>query len=138
MSSRLQEIRNHYKQIIATDPHIRNRMLAVVVLLLLLIVLVLFSMQKGFSVLEHSGSQLMVFVAINVNIVLLAIVFYLIARNLLKLSYERRRHVLGVNLKTKLITSFIILSLPPWGFICLRVISLQQIWNHGSKDSRNQ
>ena len=91
-------------------------MLAVVVLLLLLIVLVLFSMQKGFSVLEHSGSQLMVFVAINVNIVLLAIVFYLIARNLLKLSYERRRHVLGVNLKTKLITSFIILSLPAMGF----------------------
>jgi len=88
----------------------------VVVLLLLLIVLVLFSMQKGFSVLEHSGSQLMVFVAINVNIVLLAIVFYLIARNLLKLSYERRRHVLGVNLKTKLITSFIILSLPAMGF----------------------
>ena len=116
MSPRLQEIRNHYKQIIATDPHIRNRMLAVVVLLLLLIVLVLFSMQKGFSVLEHSGSQLMVFVAINVNIVLLAIVFYLIARNLLKLSYERRRHVLGVNLKTKLITSFIILSLPAMGF----------------------
>ena len=91
-------------------------MLAVVVLLLMLIVLVLFSMQKGFSVLEHSGSQLMVFVAINVNIVLLAIVFYLIARNLLKLSYERRRHVLGVNLKTKLITSFIILSLPAMGF----------------------
>ena len=116
MSSRLQEIRNHYKEIIATDPHIRNRMLAVLVLLLLLIVLVLFSMQKGFSVLEHSGSQLMVFVAINVNIVLLAIVFYLIARNLLKLSYERRRHVLGVNLKTKLITSFIVLSLPAMGF----------------------
>ncbi len=116
MSSRLQEIRNHYKEIIATDPHFRNRMLAVVVLLLLLIVLVLFSMQKGFSVLEHSGSQLMVFVAINVNIVLLAIVFYLIARNLLKLSYERRRHVLGVNLKTKLITSFIVLSLPAMGF----------------------
>ena len=91
-------------------------MLAVFVLLLLLIVLVLFSMQKGFSVLEHSGSQLMVFVAINVNIVLLAIVFYLIARNLLKLSYERRRHVLGVNLKTKLITSFIVLSLPAMGF----------------------
>ena len=27
---------------------------------------------------------------------------------------------------------------PPWGFIFLRVTSLQQIWNHGSKDSRNQ
>ena len=87
-----------------------------VILLVLLIVLVMFSMQRGYSVLEQSGSQLMVFVAINVNIVLLAIVFYLIARNLLKLSYERRRHVLGVNLKTKLITSFIVLSLPAMGF----------------------
>mgnify|MGYP003313739179 FL=1 len=47
---------------------------------------------------------------------LLAIVFYLIARNLLKLVYERKQHVLGVNLKTKLIISFIILSLPAMGF----------------------
>jgi len=116
MPSHLKDLLNHYKQLIATDPNIRNRMLAVVVLLFLLIVLVMFSMQQGFSVLEQSGSQLMIFVAINVNIVLLAIVFYLIARNLLKLSYERRRHVLGVNLKTKLITSFIILSLPAMGF----------------------
>ena len=116
MPSRFQEIRKNYKELIATDPNFRNRMLVVVVLLLLLIVLLMFSMRQGFSFLEQSGSQLMVFVAINVNIVLLAIVFYMIARNLLKLSYERRRHVLGVNLKTKLITSFIVLSLPAMGF----------------------
>ena len=116
MPSRLQELLKNYKKLIVTDPNIRNRLLAVVVLSFLLIVLVMFSMKQGFSFLEQSGSQLMVFVAINVNIVLLAIVFYLIARNLLKLSYERRRHVLGVNLKTKLITSFIVLSLPAMGF----------------------
>ena len=116
MPSRLQELRKNYKELIATDPNIRNRMLVVAVLLLLLIVLVMFTMRQGFSVLEQSGSQLMVFVAININIVLLAIVFYMIARNLLKLSYERRHHVLGVNLKTKLITSFIVLSLPAMGF----------------------
>ena len=110
MLSHLKNLLKNYKDLIATDPNIRNRMLAVVVLLFLLIVLVMFSMQQGFSVLDQSGSQLMIFVAINVNIVLLAIVFYLIARNLLKLSYERRRHVLGVNLKTKLITSFLSLS----------------------------
>ena len=116
MPSRFQELRKNYKELIATDPNFRNRMLVVVVLLLLLFVLIMFSMRQGFSVLEQSGPQLMVFVAINVNIVLLAIVFYMIARNLLKLSYERRRHVLGVNLKTKLITSFIVLSLPAMGF----------------------
>ena len=84
MPSRLQELLKNYKKLIATDPNIRNRLLAVVVLLFLLIVLVMFSMKQGFSFLGQSGSQLMVFVAINVNIVLLAIVFYLIARNLLK------------------------------------------------------
>ena len=105
MPSRFQKLRKNYKELIDTDPNFRNRMLVVVVLLLLLIVLVMFSMRQGFSVLEQTGSQLMVFIAINVNIVLLAIVFYMIARNLLKLSYERRRRVLGVNLKTKLITS---------------------------------
>ena len=116
MPSRFQKLRKNYKELIDTDPNFRNRMLVVVVLLLLLIVLVMFSMRQGFSVLEQTGSQLMVFIAINVNIVLLAIVFYMIARNLLKLSYERRQHVLGVNLKTKLITSFIVLSLPAMGF----------------------
>jgi nitrogen fixation/metabolism regulation signal transduction histidine kinase len=116
MLSRFQKLRKKYKELIDTDPNFRNRMLVVAVLLLLLIVLVMFSMRQGFSVLEQTGSQLIVFIAINVNIVLLAIVFYMIARNLLKLSYERRRHVLGVNLKTKLITSFIVLSLPAMGF----------------------
>ena len=101
MSSRFQELQKNYKELIATDPNFRNRMLVVAVLLLLLIVLVMFSMRQGFSVLEQSNSQLMVFVAINVNIVLLAIVFYMIARNLLKLSYERRRHVLGEEIKRK-------------------------------------
>ena len=116
MPSRFQKLLKNYKELIDTDPNFRNRMLVVVILLLLLIVLVMFSMRQGFSVLEQTSSQLMVFIAINVNIVLLAIVFYMIARNLLKLSYERRRHVLGVNLKTKLITSFIVLSLPAMGF----------------------
>ena len=62
MPSRFQELRKNYKELIATDPNFRNRMLVVVVLLLLLFVLVMFSMRQGFSVLEQSGPQLMVFV----------------------------------------------------------------------------
>ncbi len=116
MSSRLSEIWNNFKDINESGPQFRNRMLAIVVLLLLLIVLIVFSLQQGFPGVQQSGSQLLIFVAININIVLLAIVFYLIARNLLKLTYERRQQVLGVNLKTKLITAFIILSLPAMGF----------------------
>jgi len=55
MPSRLKNLLKNYKELIATDSNIRNRMLAVVVLLFLLIVLVMFSMQQGFSVLEQSG-----------------------------------------------------------------------------------
>ena len=51
MSSRFQELQKNYKELIATDPNFRNRMLVVAVLLLLLIVLVMFSMRQGFSVL---------------------------------------------------------------------------------------
>ncbi len=116
MISRLQDTLNNYKELLNSDQNIRNRILVVIILLVLLIVLFLFSMRQGFSVLNQSGSQLMVFVAININIVLIAIVFYMIARNLLKLSHERQKQILGVNLKKKLITSFIVLSLPAMGF----------------------
>ena len=91
----------NYKNIINKDQNIRNRILVVLILLVLLIVLFMFSMNQGFSVLDQSRYQLMVFVAININIVLVAIVFYMIARNLLKLSNERRKQVLGVSLKKK-------------------------------------
>jgi len=40
------------------------------------------------------------------------LVFYLILKNLLKLIFERHRQALGVNLKTKLIIAFILISLP--------------------------
>ena len=116
MFSSIREYIINYKNLINKDQNIRNRILVVIILLVLLVVLFMFSMNQSFSVLDQSRYQLMVFVAININIVLLAIVFYMIARNLLKLSNERRKQVLGVNLKKKLITSFIVLSLPAMGF----------------------
>ena len=59
----------------------------------------------------------------------LAIVFYMIARNLLKLSNERRKQVLGVSLKKKLITSFIVLSLMRFKIMTLKM-SLKSRNNH--------
>ena len=91
MQSRLKNLLKNYKELIATDSNIRNRMLAVVVLLFLLIVLVMFSMQQGFSILEQSGSQLMVFVAINVVVVLhLELIFNLFTFYIEKKKDERK------------------------------------------------
>ena len=116
LKSRFYSFRNQYRELLRSDPRIRNRLLAILILLGLLSILIVFNIQQGFAGFEEGQSRLILFIAVNINIVLLAIVFYLIARNLLKLVYERKQHVLGVNLKTKLIISFIILSLPAMGF----------------------
>lgn len=50
---------------------------------------------------------------INLNLVLLAVLVFLIARNLSKLFLERRRNLLGSKLKTKLVVAFLSLSIIP-------------------------
>jgi len=110
------EVWSQFKELLRSDSHIRNRFLATFILFLLIIVLFAFSIQQGLPNADSLNSRLIFFLAINVNIVLLAIVFYLTIRNLLKLAYERRQGVFGVNLKTKLVIAFITLSLPAMAF----------------------
>ncbi len=50
---------------------------------------------------------------INLNLVLLAVLVFLIFRNLSKLFLERRKGLLGSKLKTKLVLSFLSLSIVP-------------------------
>jgi two-component system nitrogen regulation sensor histidine kinase NtrY len=50
---------------------------------------------------------------INLNLILLAVLVFLIFRNLSKLVIERRRGLLGSKLKTKLVLSFLTLSIVP-------------------------
>lgn len=50
---------------------------------------------------------------INLNLILLAILVFLIFRNLSKLLLERRKGLIGAKLKTKLVLSFVSLSIIP-------------------------
>jgi two-component system nitrogen regulation sensor histidine kinase NtrY len=50
---------------------------------------------------------------INLNLILLAVLVFLIFRNLSKLLIERRRGLLGSRLKSKLVLSFLTLSIVP-------------------------
>ncbi|MBF0280146.1 MAG: PAS domain-containing protein [SAR324 cluster bacterium] len=93
-------------------PEIRNRLFAIAGLVSCIFFLIYFDVQQGFTSWNTINSKLSIFVAINVNIVLLVLVFYLILKNLLKLIFEGNRQALGVNLKTKLIIAFILISLP--------------------------
>lgn len=96
---------------------IRARILTIVGLLLVISLLFAFLFNySGFHNWKNIDSNLTVFVAVNVNIVLLTAAFYMILRNLFKLVYERRKPLAGVGLKTKLIIAFVALSLPSTAF----------------------
>jgi len=50
---------------------------------------------------------------INLNIILLVLLVFLVARNLIKLFYDRRRRLLGAYLRFRLVIAFVAISLFP-------------------------
>lgn len=59
------------------------------------------------------SGHVFVFALYNLNIVLLILVVFLVIRNVVKLTLERRRKILGARLRTKLISAFITLTIIP-------------------------
>src|SRR5262245_43271650 len=57
------------------------------------------------------SSDVLVFVMVNLNVILLTILIVLVCRNLLKVYFEHRSKVLGAKFRTKLITAFVGLAL---------------------------
>jgi two-component system nitrogen regulation sensor histidine kinase NtrY len=62
---------------------------------------------------SSTGSNILFFVLINVNIILLGLLVFLVLRNLVKLVVERRRRILGSRLQVRLVLAFVSLSLVP-------------------------
>jgi two-component system, NtrC family, nitrogen regulation sensor histidine kinase NtrY len=67
---------------------------------------------------QFSGSgslsnNVIFFLLINLNIILLVLLVFLVARNLLKLVFERRRRMLGSHLRTRLVLAFLAVSIFP-------------------------
>jgi two-component system nitrogen regulation sensor histidine kinase NtrY len=59
------------------------------------------------------SNTILMFILINFNLLLLLLVIFLVFRNLVKLLYDRKRKVLGSRLTTRLVFSFITLTLLP-------------------------
>src|SRR6516165_6563809 len=59
------------------------------------------------------SSNIVFFLLINLNLILLVLLIFLVARNLVKLLFERRRGILGARLRTRLVLAFACLSLFP-------------------------
>lgn len=67
----------------------------------------------------HSSSDIpvsnmvLMFILININMLLVVLLIFLVFRNLVKLIYERRKKAEGSKLRTKLVATFIALTLLP-------------------------
>ena len=62
---------------------------------------------------SSTGSNILFFLLINVNIILLGLLVFLVVRNLIKLIVERRRRIPGSRLQVRLVLAFVSLSLVP-------------------------
>ncbi len=63
---------------------------------------------------EYSlGNNIVFFLLININIILLILLVFLVVRNLVKLVFERKRRILGSRLRVRLVLAFVALSLVP-------------------------
>ncbi|MDA8161125.1 MAG: HAMP domain-containing protein, partial [Desulfobacteraceae bacterium] len=69
------------------------------------------------------SGNVLVFALINVNVILLLLMVFLTMRALVELVFDRRRQTIGATLRTKLVISFVSLSLIPTTL--LFVIALQ-------------
>jgi two-component system nitrogen regulation sensor histidine kinase NtrY len=58
-------------------------------------------------------SNLALFSLINLNILALLVLVVLVARNVIKLIFERRRGILGAQLRSRLVSSFVLIALIP-------------------------
>jgi len=82
--------------------------------LLMGLIVVLVWVEKHLPQFQAMPSSHVTFLALlNLNIVLLILVIFLVVRNVVKLMLERRRGMLGSKLRTKLVASFVTLTIFP-------------------------
>jgi two-component system, NtrC family, nitrogen regulation sensor histidine kinase NtrY len=107
----------------------RRRLRGVILLCLVLIPLLTYLETKVIGLgpvdLPVSGNVL-IYLLININLLLLLLMVFLVMRSVVQLVFERRQRFLGTRLRTKLVISFVSLSLIPTGllfFISLQFVS---------------
>ena len=88
--------------------------LVILVTTLMVLAFAFFEVQLPETAPEYSlGNNIAFFLLINVNVILLALLVFLVVRNLVKLVFERKRRILGSRLRVRLVLAFVALSLVP-------------------------
>ncbi len=107
----------------------KQRLIRYVILFCALLIPLLGYLQTDLLKGENSlpiSSTVLIFALININGLLLLLMLYLVLRNLVELIFERKQKILGSKLRTRLVISFIALSLVPTiilFFVALRFLS---------------
>src|SRR6266705_302834 len=88
--------------------------IVILVTALMVAALIFFEVQLPDVAPEYSlGSNIVFFLLINVNIILLGLLVFLVVRNLVKLVVEHKRRMLGSRLQARLVLAFVAMVLVP-------------------------
>lgn len=94
----------------------RRRRERIIILITVIVIILLTYVESHISRFEELisiSNDVLIFGLININIILIILLIFLIVRNVVKLIFERRRGIIGSNLRTKLVVAFVSLSLVP-------------------------
>jgi two-component system nitrogen regulation sensor histidine kinase NtrY len=103
---------------LSLPPHERKKRVREGVIIFLALVLIIFLTRAEIRLTQLSadapmGSNIAIFGVINIVILLVILLVYLVSRNVVKLFMESRTNPLATRLRTKLVLSFVGLSLVP-------------------------
>src|SRR5512136_1658720 len=102
---------------------IRRRRREAVIIAATAVVFVIFAIFETrlprFSNSSSLSGNIIFFLLINLNLILLILLIFLVTRNLVKLVFERRRGIFGSRLRTRLVLAFVALSLVPSALLFL-------------------
>jgi two-component system nitrogen regulation sensor histidine kinase NtrY len=101
---------------LSADEIRRRRREAIIIALTAVVFLVFAVFETRLARFSNSASlwgNIVFFLLINLNVILLVLLIFLVTRNLVKLVFERRRGIFGSRLRTRLVLAFVGLSLVP-------------------------
>ncbi|MCP4350410.1 MAG: HAMP domain-containing protein [Desulfobacterales bacterium] len=108
---------NRFKKTYISDNERRRRKRELILIVVTIAVITLLTFAENRVI--HFGPEfpisntILMFILININLLLLILLIFLVFRNLVKLLYDRRRKVMGAKLRTRLVVSFIAITLVP-------------------------
>lgn len=112
----MKTVRNNIETKIDPRERLRRRRERLIIIITSFLIVALTFLESYFSKTRGKlpiTNNLIIYLLLNINILLLILLIFLVIRNIVKLIFERRRGILGSRLRTKLVASFVGLTIIP-------------------------